>query len=203
MRPVDLPPSKREFRAAALARRDALTPAARAAASAAIARRLAVLLAGLAPRTIGAYRAYGSEADPAGIVAAHAARGGAVGLATMIDHIAMVFRAWRPDDPLVPDAYRIPAPAPEAPVVEPDVLIVPVTAFDRSGMRIGKGFGVYDTAIALLRSRGRHPLLVGIAFSVQEVADIPAEPHDVRLDWVVTENQTLEFPRGSPAADFA
>jgi 5-formyltetrahydrofolate cyclo-ligase len=187
-------PTKPALRAAAVARRDALTPASRASASAAIARRAGVVLAAAQPKAIGTYRAFGSEADTDGIVRDSAARGVAVGLATMLDRDVMVFRRYAPGDSLVPDAYRILAPLPSAPTVEPDVLIVPVSAFDRRGMRLGKGHGVYDRAIAALRARGRAPLLVGIAFSVQEVAAIPAEAHDARLDWLVTENQALEFP---------
>jgi 5-formyltetrahydrofolate cyclo-ligase len=82
---------------------------------------------------------------------------------------------------------------PEAGALHPELLIVPVTAFDRRGMRLGKGHGVYDRAIAAFRRSRRDPLLVGFAFSVQEVPAIPAEGHDVRLDWIVTETETLEF----------
>jgi 5-formyltetrahydrofolate cyclo-ligase len=79
-------------------------------------------------------------------------------------------------------------------------LLVPVTAFDRSGNRLGKGKGVYDRLVAAMRAHGCDPMLVGIAFSVQEVAAIPVEPHDVRLSWIVTETFTLRFPAsGSPA----
>jgi 5-formyltetrahydrofolate cyclo-ligase len=90
---------------------------------------------------------------------------------------------------------RILAPAPGTTVVDPDVLLVPVTAFDRTGARLGKGRGVYDRAIAAFRRRGLSPVLVGIAFSVQEVPAIRREPHDVGLDWIVTEKETLGFPK--------
>ncbi len=70
---------------------------------------------------------------------------------------------------------------------------MPMVAFDRSGTRLGHGKGHYDRALAKLAARGIRPKLVGIAFAAQEVEVIPAEPHDVRLDWIVTENETLEM----------
>jgi 5-formyltetrahydrofolate cyclo-ligase len=69
-------------------------------------------------------------------------------------------------------------------------------AFDRSGTRLGHGRGFYDRAIAVLHARGVRPVLVGVAFAAQEVADIPAEPHDVRMDIIVTERETLAFRKG-------
>jgi 5-formyltetrahydrofolate cyclo-ligase len=186
-------PTKATLRAAALARRRALAPVARAAASALISERALAVLAARWPRSVGAYRAFGGEVDPAGIVAVCFARGTVVGLPRMVDAKTMTFLRTRPGDPLSADAFGIPAPSPDAGVLDPEALIVPVTAFDRSGMRIGKGVGAYDRAIDAFSRRRHHPLLVGIAFSVQEVAAIPAEGHDVRLDWIVTENEALEF----------
>ena len=77
-------------------------------------------------------------------------------------------------------------------MADPDLIILPLTAFDRTGTRLGHGLGFYDRAIAGLRGRGRMPWLMGVAFSVQEVAAIPTEPHDARLDWIVTEDETLD-----------
>jgi 5-formyltetrahydrofolate cyclo-ligase len=193
--------SKAELRAAALRRRDALTAHSRDETSTAIGRRVQAILAAIHPKSIGTYRAFGSEVEPAAIISSCATAGVPIGLATMLDADVMVFRRYTPGDNLVHDAYRILAPEALAETIDPDVLIVPISAFDRSGMRLGKGRGVYDRAIAAFRARGLDPRLVGIAFSVQEVPPIPAEPHDVRLDWLVTENLTLEFPRGSLAAD--
>jgi 5-formyltetrahydrofolate cyclo-ligase len=84
-------------------------------------------------------------------------------------------------------------PVEAAPVLDPDVIIVPMVGFDRHGTRIGYGKGHYDRAVMALRAQGRDPALMGVAFSVQEVDTIPHEPHDIRLDAIVTENETLEF----------
>jgi 5-formyltetrahydrofolate cyclo-ligase len=188
--------SKTALRAAAVARRDALTAAERAIASAFIARNLEAVLRERRPQSLGIYRSFDNEADTMGIIAAAEADGVAVALPAMVDDEVVHFRAYRSGDPLVPDALAILAPCDVTPVIEPELLIVPVTAFDRSGARLGKGRGVYDRAIAAARARGVQPPLVGIAFSVQESPAIPVEPHDIRLDWIVTETETLRFARG-------
>ena len=84
-------------------------------------------------------------------------------------------------------------PIEAAPRIEPALVIVPVVGFDRAGTRIGYGKGHYDRTIAALRANGGNPPLIGIAFSVQEVDTIPHEPHDVRLDVIITESETLDF----------
>src|SRR5436190_595692 len=81
------------------------------------------------------------------------------------------------------------------PIVEPDLILIPLVGFDQSGARLGHGQGFYDRALAAIHGRGRRPPLVGLAFSVQEVPRIPHEPHDIRLDWIVTEKETLDFTR--------
>jgi 5-formyltetrahydrofolate cyclo-ligase len=78
--------------------------------------------------------------------------------------------------------------------VDPDALIVPLAAFDRTGQRIGYGRGYYDGAIARL-SRDRPLFTVGIGFAVQEVERVPAEPHDRPLDCVITEAGLIRFDR--------
>jgi 5-formyltetrahydrofolate cyclo-ligase len=77
------------------------------------------------------------------------------------------------------------------PVVDPDFVIAPLAAFDRSGGRIGYGAGYYDAAIADLAARGRRFRLAGIAFACQEVGEVPVEPHDVRLPLIATERELV------------
>ena len=91
--------------------------------------------------------------------------------------------------------YRIRDRAPE---IVPDVIVVPLVGFDRHGTRIGYGKGHYDRTIAGLRAGGTAPVLIGVAFSAQEVETIPHEPHDVRIDVIATENEILDFrPQGA------
>jgi 5-formyltetrahydrofolate cyclo-ligase len=76
-------------------------------------------------------------------------------------------------------------PPHEADLLEPDILIVPVVAFDDAGHRLGYGKGYYDVTLETLRSR-RSILAVGIAYAAQRVPALPHEPHDQKLDWVLT-----------------
>lgn len=101
------------------------------------------------------------------------------------------FRAWTPGEPLEPDAFGIPSPPASAPPVIPDLVIAPVLAFDHRGHRLGQGAGHYDRTIEALRRRG--PVFVlGLAYAGQEVAELPDEPHDQRLDAILTETGYIE-----------
>jgi 5-formyltetrahydrofolate cyclo-ligase len=81
-------------------------------------------------------------------------------------------------------------------VVDPEILLMPLSAFDASGNRIGYGAGHYDRAIARLHDKGMQPRLIGVAFDCQEVEAVPAEAHDVPLDAVVTESGYRTFSKG-------
>ena len=131
----------------------------------------------------GLYSPMGSELDPGAIRIAGARRA----LPVVVEpDAALVFRLYQSGDRLEPDALGLPAPTQDAEVVLPDVVFVPLLAFDRQGGRLGQGGGFYDRTIAALRARG--PLLaVGLAYAGQEVDQLALEPHDQRLDAVLTE----------------
>ncbi|MGR3495565.1 5-formyltetrahydrofolate cyclo-ligase [Citreimonas sp.] len=95
------------------------------------------------------------------------------------------FAHWTPDTPLVAGPFGAEIPA-DPDYVEPDVLIVPLLAFDRAGNRLGYGGGYYDRTLAELRARGPRTA-IGFAFAAQETADLPLEPTDQPLDMIVTE----------------
>ncbi len=103
----------------------------------------------------------------------------------------LLFRIWSPSTAMVRGQMGIFEPAADAPVVVPDIMLVPLAAFDRTGHRIGYGAGHYDRTFEQLR-RMKTIVAVGLAFSVQQVAAVPALPHDVRLDYIVTEHQTID-----------
>ena len=96
------------------------------------------------------------------------------------------FRAWMPGVPLVDGAYGARTPPADAAPLEPEWLLVPVLAFDRSGRRLGYGGGFYDRTLAALRAT-RSRVAVGVAYAGQEVAQVPSDVFDQRLDAVVTE----------------
>ena len=88
---------------------------------------------------------------------------------------------------LVGMGFGTAGPGPQAEVLDPALMLVPLAAFDARGHRIGYGAGYYDRAIENLRWRGFEPRLVGIAFDCQEVGLVPDEPHDVVIPEILTE----------------
>ncbi|SDA32205.1 5-formyltetrahydrofolate cyclo-ligase [Methylobacterium sp. UNC378MF] len=184
---------KAKLRRAALAARDALDPAVRRSASAAIGRALLALPELAQARLVGAFWPIRSEVDPRPAVEGLRARSQAVALPHVTPD-GLVFREWRMGDALVAGRFGLSEPDPSLPPVEPDALIVPLAAFDRSGQRIGYGRGYYDGAIARL-SKSRAVLTVGIGFAAQEVERVPAEPHDRPLQFVITEDGVIRCDR--------
>jgi 5-formyltetrahydrofolate cyclo-ligase len=102
----------------------------------------------------------------------------------------LVFRAWAPGDPLVPGAWDIPVPLDAAPEVVPDVLLVPMLAFDRKGFRLGYGGGFYDRTLEKLREL-KKVVAIGVAYHAQMVDEVPVGIHDAPLDYVMTEQESF------------
>jgi 5-formyltetrahydrofolate cyclo-ligase len=183
---------KANLRTAALAKRDALSDAERAAAAATIAAR--GLPFPLAPGTVvSGYQPIRNEIDPTPLMRAIATQGARLALPTVTARgQSLIFRSWSPGDRLVLGALGIPEPSPAAAEVTPDVMLVPLAAFDRTGHRIGYGAGYYDHTFAHLH-KIKAVLGVGLAFAVQEIRSVPALPHDVALDFVLTEKKVFDF----------
>lgn len=183
--------SKDEQRRAALARRDALTTAQRAGAAQALAEQ--GLPFDLAPgEVVSGYMPIRSEIDPRPLMQALAGRGARLALPVVVARDQpLVFRQWMPQAPLIRGGLDILEPSAEAPACDPQIVLVPLAAFDRAGHRIGYGAGHYDRTLARLCSRG--PVVtVGLAFSVQQVDRVPALPHDIALDYIATEHEIIE-----------
>lgn len=189
---ITSPLTKPELRAAALARRAAVDEPTRRTAAAAV----AALAVPLVPTgaTVALYLPIRGELDPGPLAAALLAGGHALALPVVGDRDGPLgFRAWTPGDALDPGFGHIPQPLAEALVVVPDFLFVPLAAFDRAGHRLGYGAGFYDRTLAALRADRETPAF-GLAFAVQEVPALPAEPHDVALDGIVTEAGVIRRP---------
>jgi 5-formyltetrahydrofolate cyclo-ligase len=97
----------------------------------------------------------------------------------------LVFRAWAPGDALDRGVWGIGEPKADKPELEPDILLVPLLAFDRRGWRLGYGGGFYDRTLAALRAR-RPIAAVGLAYDEQQVDAVPHLDYDQRLDWMLT-----------------
>ncbi|HEY8031079.1 MAG TPA: 5-formyltetrahydrofolate cyclo-ligase [Methylocella sp.] len=100
------------------------------------------------------------------------------------------FRLWRPGEPTLQGKMAIEEPLPAAPEAAPDLLFVPLAAFDRTGHRIGYGAGFYDRTLAELRAK-KPICAVGVAYASQEFPKIPHEEHDESLDYVLTERELI------------
>jgi 5-formyltetrahydrofolate cyclo-ligase len=150
---------------------------------------LADFLAGHRGRVLSGYMPMRSEIDPLPAMAAHQ---GPVGVPVILARdTPLKFREWSPGCRLVQGAFRALIPE-EGAWVEPEVMIVPLLAFDARGYRLGYGGGFYDRTLELLRARG--PVLaVGFAFAAQEVEAVPVDGFDQRLDAVVTERGVTVF----------
>jgi 5-formyltetrahydrofolate cyclo-ligase len=100
------------------------------------------------------------------------------------------FRQWQDGAALYPSGFGTLAPDELAPVVMPDVILMPLLGFDKHGNRLGYGGGYYDRT---LESLSKRPRLIGFAFAAQAFDFVPREPHDVPLDAVVTEDGVTVF----------
>jgi 5-formyltetrahydrofolate cyclo-ligase len=184
--------SKKDLRTAALAKRDALSDEQRTAAAAALAAR--GLPFAVTPGTVvSGYSPIRSEIDPIPLMRTLAAQGALLALpAIMARGQSLAFRAWSANDRLLLGPLGIPEPSPAAAELVPDIMLVPLAAFDRLGHRIGYGAGHYDYTLAHLR-KSKHIIAIGLAFAAQKIAAVPALPHDVALDYVLTETRALDF----------
>lgn len=188
---MDATLDKPGLRAAAFATRAGISEE----VAAAFAQRLAKIGPELArahgAKVVSVFWSIGDEVPTQPLVAALHAAGFVVGLpVTGKRGTPLVFRRWTPQTLMVKGRMDIPEPPSCADNVEPDVLFVPLAAFDRRGHRLGYGAGFYDMTLAALRAK-KEVTAVGVAYAAQEVLFIPEEPHDQPLDVVVTEKDTI------------
>ncbi|RKF16867.1 5-formyltetrahydrofolate cyclo-ligase [Roseovarius spongiae] len=178
---------KARAREAAFARRRA----AHAAAGPGAAGRLSEVLAGYRGAPLAGYMAIRSEIDPAPAMAEAAAHG-TVGV-PVIEGAGkpLKFSRWSPGCEMKDGPFGARVPAVED-FITPEILIVPLVAFDRRGGRLGYGGGFYDRTLEELRAKGP-ALAIGFAYGAQEAAALPLEVTDQSLDMVVTENEVITF----------
>ena len=187
--------SKAALRREAMARRDALPAEERKAAAEAIAARNFPLAIALGT-VVSGFMPLKSEINPLPLMQALAQAGARLALPAIAGRgKPLIMRAWAWGEELDRGQWDIREPKSAAAEVEPDILLVPLLAFDRTGHRIGYGAGYYDMTINRLRAR--KPLTaIGIAFAAQEVLAVPATPRDARLDLVLTEREVIDLRGG-------
>ena len=143
---------------------------------------------------IAGYVPLNHEADPGELMEEARRRG----YRTCLPRVAaraqpLKFLEWAPGDPLAPGAHGTREPMEGRPELVPDIVIVPMLAFDPAGIRLGYGGGYYDRTLAGLREAGHEVLAVGLAYAEQGTDRLPADPHDQHLDWIVTERRAISF----------
>ena len=180
--------AKADIRELILKKRDALTAEQRIDKSL-TAAELAGPHVAFAPGTvISGFFPIKSEIDPRPLMDLFCVRGAVLCLPVVIDQTSIIFRELVRGAELIDTGFGTRGPAEDARIVDPDILLVPLSVFDRKGGRIGYGAGYYDQAISRLVEKGRTPVCVGMAFDCQQYDLVPQEPHDVAMDAIITES---------------
>jgi 5-formyltetrahydrofolate cyclo-ligase len=175
---------KARLRRLCLEARDRIGAEARDRAALAVVPLMPALLAGA---VVAGYWPIRSEFDPRPLMAHLAANGHKLALpAVLSDRLTLAFRRYAPGMALERAGFGLSVPPEAAGVADPDVLILPLAGFDATGHRLGYGAGHYDRALAALVAV-RPRLTLGLGFASQAVDAVPAEPHDMRLDAILTE----------------
>jgi len=151
---------------------------------------------GLAPASVVAgYWPIKEEIDPRPLMLVLAGLGHSLALPVVSGaDQPLEFRAWPPGGALIPGPHGTSQPPIDAATVDPDLLLVPLLAFDDGLYRLGYGGGYYDRTLARLRRHGK-VRAVGLAYSAQRVPSLPVGPWDQRLDMVVTEQGLIGMHR--------
>jgi len=183
---------KISLRTVALALRDALPAEVRAAAAEAIAAR-PFPIALPKGAVVSGFMPLKSEINPLPLLRKLADAGAWLALPCIVGRgKPLIMRAYAFGDEFARGQWGIREPMPTAAEVEPDILIVPLAAFDKTGNRIGYGAGYYDMTINALRAK-KKVIAIGIAFAAQQFPAVPATDRDERLDLVLTERETIDL----------
>jgi 5-formyltetrahydrofolate cyclo-ligase len=192
--PVSIAEQKRALRKEMIAKRDALSPIFRKQMSEKAAK-------GEMPfdvpdgAIVSGWFSMGTELNPYPLMKRLAEENGATLALPAIESGKLIFRAWVPGMELRRVGFGLSEPGPEAKEVDPDILFVPLLAFDLKGYRIGYGKAYYDGGLSRLREK-KKVIAVGLGFDEQCVENVPTEPHDQKLDYVITE-EGVRFSAGT------
>lgn len=142
---------------------------------------------------VSGYAAFNSEIDPIRLIETFHCEQARIALPAVLGRgQPLEFRVWQPEDELPKGVLGISTPDETAQTLSPDLVLVPLLAFDDRGYRLGYGGGYYDRSLAGLRANG-NVTAVGLAFEDQRVRNLPVQRHDQRLDWIITEKQAYRF----------
>lgn len=137
---------------------------------------------------VSAYWPLPGELDPRPSFFALGKRGASLALPrTVAEDQPLAFHTWQQQDRLIEGRFKVMEPASDTAKVKPEIVLVPLLAFDRQCHRLGHGKGYYDRTLEDLRSQNSELLAIGVAFAAQEVESVPTDAYDQILDLVITE----------------
>lgn len=146
----------------------------------------------LPTKSVSGFLPYRSEIDVTALLGALSKIGCTTCLPIVIgEQEPLIFRQWQPGDKTETGVWNIPIPLQCAAPVEPDILLVPLLAFDNTGYRLGYGGGFYDRTIEKLRHI-KPIVTIGVAYSAQQTRNVPTDKHDQQLDWILTEKGPIK-----------
>jgi 5-formyltetrahydrofolate cyclo-ligase len=181
---------KKQARAEAMARREEAHRRHAETAALALTR---IDLPNLAPGIVSGFHPYRSEINILPLMARLASGGWITALPVVVaKRQPLLFRRWFPGDPLVDGTWNLRVPPDSAPAVEPDLLLVPLLAFDKRGYRLGYGGGFYDRTLAELRAK-KPVMAIGVAYADQQADNVPSGTDDARLDAILTERGLMKI----------
>lgn len=184
---------KEELRQTALAKRDRLSPRYRFDAAINLADIGAKTLKVTKGQVVAGYWPIRSEIDPKPLLSWLRKNEVRLCLPAVIDKTTIVFREFKEDSPIVQTGFGTFGPDEHAPLITPDIVFLPLAAFDQRGHRLGYGAGHYDRALARFAEQDIFPELIGLAYDCQEVDEVPNEPHDIALNKILTESDLRSF----------
>jgi len=142
---------------------------------------------------VGAYAALPGEADPHLLLKQLSLSGCTFAFPRVLAEDApLCFHHWKPGRVMTPGTYGIAEPSPDWPIAHPQILLIPLLAFDARGHRLGYGGGFYDRTVDAMRRRATY-CAIGVAYAGQEIDRVPNEPHDLRLDMIAMETGVRHF----------
>ena len=190
---MNLIDSKRALRRTLLARRQTLGEEKRRAAADRLRDQFLLERPVELPAVVSGFWPIKDEIDVRPLMAALFDEGCKIGLPVVQGRgMRLLFRSWRPGEPLEAGVFGTLQPLATAESIEPDALLVPMLACDGEGWRLGYGGGFYDRTLEDLRQR-RRVTAVGVGFDQQFVPEVPHGPDDQRLDWLLTDRRACAF----------
>lgn len=185
---MDIRQQKKELRERTLQLRDAIPPEARIEKSLEATAHGANAILIEAGSIVSGFFPIRSEIDPRPLMDNLRQKGARLCLPVVKDRETIIFRELLRGAELVDTGFGTSGPGDDAAVLDPEVMIMPMSVFDNNGGRIGYGAGHYDRAISRLAEKGINPRLMGMAFDCQRIDAVPTEPHDQPLEAILTES---------------